>query len=399
MKKNKLAILTSHPIQYQAPLFKTLARDPYIDCMVYFCWDFGVDKKSFDSEFKEYVQWDIPLLEGYAYQFLKNYAPQPSSGFWGQINFAIIREVWSNKYDAIIVMGWNSFTNIMAMGTAWVRGTPVMIRGENPMNQELLKSGTKRRIKKIVLGMLFRNASIMLCIGEENKKFYEYYGVPSKKLIMCRYAVDNERIVHAVEESRKERKATREKMGIKEDDVVVLFVGKLIEKKNPLDALIAYAQIQNKNKALIIVGEGELRTAIEQYVKEYKVPNVHCTGFKNQTELPLYYACADIFVLPSGSGETWGLVVNEAMCAKLPIIVSDLVGCGADLVNHGENGFIVGTHNKKELTERLEDLINDPVKRAIFKKKSFEKIRGYCYEENKIAVKKALDIVTLRAMR
>ncbi len=124
MAKYKLAILVSHPIQYQAPLFKKLAERPEVDLTVYFCWDFGV-KETYDSEFGKKLEWNIPLLDGYQYKFLKNYSLKPSSGFWGQINPSIILELLTNKYDAILIFGWNSFTNWLAFFTAFINKTPV----------------------------------------------------------------------------------------------------------------------------------------------------------------------------------------------------------------------------------------------------------------------------------
>ncbi len=423
VKKYKLAILTSHPIQYQAPLFRLLAKQPEIDLIVYFCWDFGVKEGSFDAQFGKKIKWDIPLLDGYQYKFLKNYSPKPSSNFWGQVNFGIIKklilrtpdvpsiddnfrtsDVRKLKYDAVLVFGWNSFTNWLAFLTAFILKIPVFLRGENPLNQELLKPQWKIKIKKIILGWLFKYISAFLYIGEENKKFYKFYGVPEEKLFFAPYAVDNERFIKEGKSQIAKQKALREKFGISEKDVVILFVGKLIEKKRPMDLLLAYELLIKSQKpkvksSLLFVGDGALRPELEKYVKEHNLQNVHFIGFKNQTELPQYYAMADIFVLPSGIGETWGLVVDEAMCFSLPVIVSDLVGCGADLVKNGENGYIFKTGNIEELVSYLLELINpldlnssysDKLvdsgygikKRESFGKKSFEIIQKYGYENN-----------------
>jgi len=121
-----------------------------------------------------------------------------------------------------------------------------------------------------------------------------------------------------------------------------------------------------------------------------RLKDIYFPGFKNQTELPRYYTMADIFVLPSGIKETWGLVVNEAMCFKLPIIVSDLVGCGADLVKEGGNGYIFPVGDTGELSKYLTDLIGNPEKRERFGDKSFEVIENYNYEKDVAGVLKAL---------
>ena len=195
MRKIRLAYLVSHPIQYQAPLLKRISQEPDIDLTVYFCWDFGVKEKTYDKEFGRRIKWDIPILEGYKYEFLTNFSLNPSSNFWGQINPGIIWELTKHRYDAVLVFSWNSFTNWLAFFTAFIAKMLVFLRGENPFNQELFKSNFKRRIKKNVLGWLFKRIDVFLCIGEENKKFYQHYNVPESKLFFVPYAVDNERFI------------------------------------------------------------------------------------------------------------------------------------------------------------------------------------------------------------
>jgi len=395
MLKYRLAVLTSHPVQYQTPLFRKLANHPGIDLSVYFCWDFGV-KESIDPEFGKKLKWDIPLLEGYRYTFLRNVSPRPSSQFWGQINPGIIRELRQHHCDSILIFGWNSLTNWLAFFTAFLSGIPVLLRGENPLHQELLKPTWKTSIKKIYLGWLFRHVDAFLYLGEENKRFYEHYGVPQEKLFFVPYAVDNKRFMLAHKELRSKKYALRKEERINKDAVVILFVGKLIEKKHPFDLLKAYEllitryQLPVANVALLFVGDGVLHPALERYVREHNIPNVRFVGFKNQTELPRYYALADVLVLPSGKGETWGLVVNEAMCFELPVIVSDVVGSGPDLIRNDENGYIFPLGNIEKLSMYLKELITSASKRKNFGKRSLGVIRGYSYEKDAEGILEAL---------
>ena len=139
--------------------------------------------------------------------------------------------------------------------------------------------------------------------------------------------------------------------------------------------------------ALVFVGDGILRPELEKYVKDHKLFNVHFVGFKNQTELPNYYAISDVFVLPSGAGETWGLVANEAMCFDLPVIVSDAVGCGYDLVKQGKNGFVFPLGDIEKLTEYLFSILS-----GNYKQKSFEIIKNYSHEKDIEGIRRALKI-------
>lgn len=390
-QKKKVAILTSHPIQHQAPLFQKLARRPEIDLVVYFCWDFGFQKESYDPEMGRKLRWDIPLTYGYRYKFLKNFSLKPSSEFWGQINPSIVAELVKNKYDALIVFGWNSFANWLAFFTAFLIKTPVFLRGENPFNQEVFKNPAKTKIKKTFLTLLFKRISAFLCIGEENRKFYRHYNLPASRLFFCPYADDNERYISEAEKLKPQKLSFKKELGIAPEKVVILFVGKLIDRKRPLDLIRTYERINNQDTALVIVGDGALRSALEDYAKSCNLKNIYFVGFKNLTELPKYYALADILVLPSGVGETWGLVVNIAMCFKMPIIVSDMVGCGPDLVKNELNGYIFPVGNIDRLFQCLEDLVKNPAKRMAFGEKSFEIIQDYSYEKNIDGILKALN--------
>src|SRR5439155_18234313 len=90
---------------------------------------------------------------------------------------------------------------------------------------------------------------------------------------------------------------------------------------------------------VVMAGSGEIEAELRGFCAEHELNNVTFTGFVNQSELPALYAAADVFVLPSGADEHWGLAVNEAMCAGLPVVVSREVGCVPDLVRDGVNGF------------------------------------------------------------
>lgn len=390
--KKKLAIIMSHAIQYQTPLLRKLVASEDIDLMVYLNWDFGV-KEGYDPEFNVTVKWDIPVLEGYPYKFLKNFSPKPSSNFFGQLNFGIVRELIRNRYDAVLIYGWNSFVNWLVLIVAPIIGTRILLHGESPLNQELQKSKLKRFFKKLLFGTLLKRVSAFLYIGEQNKKFYEYYGISKEKLFFVPYAVDNERFIKTGEELKPKRRELRKKLlGIEDDCPIILFGGKLIEKKRPMDLLRAYELLITSYKlplvpTLVFLGDGALRSELEMYASKHNLKDVHFVGFKNQTESPAFYFISDVFVLPSGMGETWGLMVNEAMCFDLPVIVSDVVGCGYDLVKRGENGFVFPLGDIERLAECLFLTLS-----GNYRKKSLEIIKNYSHEKDIEGIRRALKI-------
>lgn len=287
----------------------------------------------------------------------------------------------------MILHGWTSITNWLVF--LFYKGV-IFLRSESPLNQELLKPKWKLLIKKLVLGILFKRIKGFLYIGEENKEFYRYYNVPEEKLYFTPYAVDNERFMSEYEKLKDRKAELKQKNGINPDKVVILFCGKLIEKKRPMDLLYAYNRIKCENKALVYVGDGCLRKDIESYIKEKNLKDVYLVGFKNQTEISEYYAMSDILVLPS-ERETWGLVINEAMNFKLPIIASNIIGCHSDLVKQNENGYVFHSRNVEKMIFCLKDLIESKEKRKMYGDNSRRAIQSYSYEKDIEGIKCALE--------
>jgi glycosyltransferase involved in cell wall biosynthesis len=387
MPSKRIAILLTHPIQYFSPFFKELAAAPGIDLTVYYCSAEG-HKEFRDAGFGRQVRWDIPLLEGYKSVFLPNYNPCGgiNSGFFGLFNLGLPKELIRGHYDFLFVHGWSYFSAWLAFAAAVISRLPFVVRGESPLNQELCKSRWRRPIKKIIFGFIFRSMKSAMAIGSQNAQFYRYYGVSGDKIKLMPYAVDNARFMQEADLLGRQKEELRKKYGLPLDKVVINFTGKLSAKKRPLDLLAAYSAAQASNKALVFVGDGALAQDLRRFAEAKKLKDVYFMGFKNQSEISQLYALSDIFVLPSGIGETWGLVVNEAMCFSLPVVVSDMVGCAADLVKPGENGFIYPLGGIDKLTACLLELITDADLRARMGKRSFEIINKWSFKEDLEAV-------------
>ena len=324
-----------------------MAKDDEIDLLVLYCSDENV-KGHIDIGFGVKVKWDIPLLEGYNYKFLKNNSWKPSiyKGFFGLVNLEIFKVLKNERGSYLVIHGWAYATNFIAVIAAKLSGVKLCLRAENPLNQELLKSRHILFLRKIFFKYIFYPLfDYFFYIGSQNKKLYEYYGAKSNKLIFTPYAVDNDRFRAEYKKYRDQKTVIRKELKLPLDKKIILTSGKYVPKKRPLDLLKAYHLLNNQNIALLFLGDGELRNEMEDYIKENNLSDVYLTGFKNQSEIGKYFAVADIFVLASDAGETWGLVVNEAMNFGLPIIVSDMVGCAEDLVIENVNGFIFNIGN------------------------------------------------------
>lgn len=357
-KKLKVDWFVSHPIQYFAPLFARLAKT--VELHIYYYSDVSV-KGKVDYEFGTKVKWDIPLLNGYKYTFLPNWSKSNSmrSRFLDAVNPRIIKTVFKSNADVIMVNGWSYASDWLVIIAAKLAGKKLWLRAETPMNQEERKGRKILFIKKLLLGKIVFPFFAHRCmyIGTESRKFFEHYKVNPEKLVFTPYAVDNDYFQNSYWDVPE--LDLRRNLELPLDKKIILYSGKYIEKKRPLDLLEAFRRLDNDNYFLVMVGEGKLRPEMENFINENKLHNVRLTGFVNQGEIPAYYKIANVFVMCSGMGETWGLSVNEAMIFGTPLLVSRTSGCSVDLVKEGYNGFIFPEGDIEALRDRLQALLEE----------------------------------------
>ena len=385
----KLAILNTHPVQYLAPLYRRIAREPDIHLTVYFCSQQGAEEYV-DEGFGQRIRWDTPLLEGYEYKFLKDlWRRERVGGFWSLLNFGILGELRKNRYDALLVNGHRQATTLIGVFAAKALGIPVFMRCETHLG--LPVSRIKRFVRKRLMTFLYtRLCSACLPIGTRNREFYLAHGVNEASLFSVPYAVDNDFFAKA-SESLAERRNLRAALQLPPDKPLVLFVSKLMSRKRPMDLMVAFHNVRNSgiDAALAFVGSGEQETDLKEYIRQQHLPDVHFFGFRNQSELPKFYSVADVFVLPS-ENEPWGVVINEVMCAGLPVIASNEIGAVDDLVRHGENGFTYKSADVDTLTEYLSQALRAPEMRARMGEESRRIIARWDYERCVLGIKQAM---------
>lgn len=329
-----LVILTTHPIQYQVPIWQMLAREGQVPFEVWYLSDHGANARS-DREFGRRFAWDIDLARGYPHRFLAGADRTAPDDFWGcrlRGSFATqLREVGAS---ALWLQGWQVAAYWQAAFAAHAAGIPVWLRGES---NDLARAPLwKRPVKRLALGQLFRRIDRFLCIGAANRRLYRHYGIGEDRLHPAPYAVDNVRFAAQAAAMCNDRAALRRQWGIAAGAFCLLFCGKFIEKKRPLDLVAAAKRVAFQQPDLplhlLFAGAG----AMEAALREASAPlRASFTGFLNQTEITRAYVAADALVLPSGSGETWGLVVNEALASGLGCIVSGACGVAGDLGDAG----------------------------------------------------------------
>ena len=343
----RVAMFSTHPIQYQVPWFQALSGRPEIHVKVYF--GMVPDASQQGVGFGVPFDWDIPLLEGYESEVLHNRARKPSLGrFSGCDTPHVARAMRTWAPDVAILTGWHSKMLVQAWWACVRLGVPRIVRGES--NTMMHRAAWKRALHSLWL----RGFDRFLAIGESNRSFYRQAGVSDERIHACPYFIDNRRFGDASDAMRERRADLRRNWSIPENAVCFLFSGKLIPKKHPLDliAAIQRAATAGARAHLLVVGDGELMAQARAAVAADRLP-VTFAGFLNQTEIVGAYVAADCLVLPSDAGETWGLVVNEAMACGIPAIVSDQVGCGPDLVVEGVTGATFPMGDLAALAQRM----------------------------------------------
>ena len=390
MKKYKLAYFVSHPIQYQVPLFKLLSQEKEIEFKVFYLCDLSL-KTYNDPGFGQAIKWDIPLLEGYNYEFLKCKLRNSAISLFNPLVFGIRGALKQQKWDAVWFHGYNNHALLWGIWSAIKLNIPYFYRADSN-----LYCTKKTFIKKIFLRHLVKKASALLYVGLDNKDYYKYYGATEKTLFLAPYAVDNTFIQEQIESSKNKISELKKTIGLRNSTYpIILFASKFIKRKNATLLIEAFNNLskdkKNPPKAyLLFIGDGEERINLENKINCLGwQENIKLLGFKNQSELPAYFALCDIFVLPS-SKEPFGLVINEAMNAGKAIITTNEVGCARDLVKENINGFIVKAGNINQLTEKLNILLNNNEKILSMGKESLKIINFWDYQNNILAIKKAL---------
>ena len=391
----RLAVCATHPIQYQVPIFRALAKEPGLELKVFFLSDHSV-RGGVDPEFGVSVKWDVPLLEGYEYEFLAyNGLGLRGKGFFNYSSKDIKEELKKGRFDGLLVPGYATRYYVQAIRGAGREGIPVFLRGNNHDGTYARRAVWKQWAREKVLRALYNRVEGFFAIGKYMRRHYLEYGVGEEKIFDTPYCVDNEFFQRQRERFEPQREEIRRELGVRPDTLVLLYSGKLIPKKNPLLMLEAIRSLKDKNRIfLLVMGEGEMREEFENKAQAILKDTLGMVGFVNQSEMGKYYTAGDVLVLPSSWGETWGVVVNEAMNFGLPAVVSDAVGCREDLVQEEQTGYVFGRGDAKGLAERIERFLEEPELVAKMGQKAEELVRHYSVEENVREMVRAVRITT-----
>ncbi len=395
-RRYRVLAVAAHPVQYMAPIFRRMAAHPGFDLHVAYCSLRGAEA-GHDPEFGATVQWDVPLLEGYAWSHIPNRGSGEES-FFGLRNPGLSKLIREGNFDAVLCfVGYVRATFWIAYRAA--RSSRIAFLFGTDTNTLAPRDGRrwKSTVKKILWPRLFRLADQVIVPSSGARDLMVSLGLPAERVTLTPYSVDNDWWMQ--QSAAVDRAATRASWGASASDVVILFCAKLQPWKRPGDLLRAFAEANLSNALLVIAGEGPLRSELESEAATLGIAaRVRFLGFVNQSQLPAVYTSADLMVLPS-EYEPFAVVVNEAMCCGCPVAASDQVGAARDLVAPVRKEFVYPCGDVAALASLLKSALADGVLLASLGRAAVAHIKTWSPERNIAATFEAIEIAVARKGR
>ncbi|MFK7944582.1 MAG: glycosyltransferase family 4 protein [Paracoccaceae bacterium] len=386
----RIAFLNTHPIQYFAPLYADLNRAEDLEITALYLTDVSL-RGGVDKGFGQVVSWDVDLLAGYTAHFAASAkSAQLNGGFFSLMAPDLWRTIRRERYDALVIFGHNKLAQQIALLAARSVGTRVFYRADTHLGKT--RAGLRRHIRPWIMGAYFRLFHGCLAIGQQNQAYYRAMGVPDHKIFRVPFAVDNARFAEQSEMSEDARKVLRAEWGVTDDRPVVSFAAKLVAQKRPSELIEACALLAARGVRfhLLMAGAGPEQASLEALAAERLPPgSYHFPGFVNQSALPAMFGASEVFVLPS-TNEAWGLTVNEAMAAGLPVVICREIGCAPDLLCDGENGYALAPGDVAGMADALESVIADPAHQRAMSNASRKIVDRFSFAECEAGLRQAV---------
>jgi glycosyltransferase involved in cell wall biosynthesis len=395
-RRFRVLYVCGHPVQYMSPLLRRMAQHPQLEVSVAYCRLRGA-QAGVDPEFGTNIQWDVPLLDGYSWLEIPNRGTD-SEGFWGLYNPGLWKLIREENFDAVFCLTgyirasfWIAYFASKLSRSAFIFGTDATTL--TPLDRRMWK----RRVKLVFWPFLYRLPSRCFAPSTGTYALLRSLGVPEERISLLPYVVDND--WWEAQSAGINRESVRSSWGVTPDTSVVLFCAKLQPWKRPLDLLQAFAQASVPNSLLIFAGEGPLKKDLQAETIRLGISDrVRFLGFVNQTQLPALYTAVDLMVLPS-QYDAFGVVVNEAMLCGCPVIASDSVGAGADLIAPVDPSFIYPCGDVPALSTRLRRVLTDRSTLTAFRAAARDRMKTWSPAEYIAATLEAVERAVARLRR
>lgn len=362
-KVNKIGIYALHPIQYQAPIFRALNRFDDVEVTVLYGDNLGMSN-DVQQEFGQALVWDVPILDGYRSIFLKNYARDKFSGFFKRVNLTAPIKIFRSNFDVLLIHGHDNFTSIILLVLGKLLSKKVFYRGES-FNITQNRS-FKVRLKKSILKTILQKCDVVFYSCSGNQEYFKSLGIDDGRLRFLPCSVDNEFFQNKKKELLGSEHDVRSSLGINKEDIVILFSARMVERKRPMELLMAVSSDERLKKTVtcLFVGDGPLLDELKTFSGSMGIKSCF-VGFINQSEISKYYLVADIFYIWS-SYDASPKALNEAQIFGLPIVASESIGTAYDLVIRPNTGIVAAS---------FEEMV-DGIKRLVFDKNLREYLGG-----------------------
>lgn len=350
----RLGVVFTHPTQHHAPLWRKLNEQPGVALTAFYLCN--ENQISGDKQLGSSQPWDVDLLGGYQYEYLKTFkgkiAPKTEKGLF---NPALFNRLTPQNFDAVFVSSFYTYSYRLAMLLCKSRGIPILMQNDATIITDTHYGKLRKTVQSILYPWMYNLVDYWISSGDHNEIYLRYFGVPDKKIVRGCYPVDRDRFEQTIAENQEEIQSIRKQLCWDSNTILYGFIGKYIDRKNPFEFIEAIAKAHQTDSRIrgIMIGGGELQPEIDKRLAAMngEVINV---GFVNQSKLPLYYAALDVFVSTSWR-DPHPLVISEAMAAGTPPILSDRCGNWGynDTVRHGYNGLVYPCGNVNTLVEAI----------------------------------------------
>jgi glycosyltransferase involved in cell wall biosynthesis len=347
----RVAFVTELPTPYRIPLFERI--QDLEDVRVEFL---------FMTRSESDRSWTVDVSGLRHKRFLRGHALEwkGKRSIIYHVNPGIFHALRTGRYDVVTIAGYSMFTSQASL--IWCRwtGTPYLLFGES--HHQDRRAGWVRWIKGRVLPAVVRPAAGILATGTLSTEYFVSYGADPERVYRFANTPDVERLREENAKARPRRAATLARLGIPESACVLLFVGRLIEVKGVADLVRAAASLDPESARVLVVGDGPEDASLRALADRVAPGRVVFAGFREGQDLTDLYGAADVFVLPSHH-EPWGVVVGEAMACGLPVVLSDRIGAGTDLLEEGRNGYGFPSGDVAALGDALGRMVADSERR------------------------------------
>ncbi len=374
MNKVSLAVVVSHPIQHYVPVYRELANTSGIKVKVFYVAENGAFEY-FDGQFDRTIKWDVPLTEGYEFEFLTPGKILTEYGFMAVDSLAVSVALREFNPDFIWINGYAQRVNWRALSAIKSSVKVIYTADSNIVDKRgFFRKFAKRFIVKLFLG----KCDHFISYSTRNRDYLEHYGVSPECIVSAQFPVDIDRLESQKSEVSVEMLSQlKAELNIHQGHRIVLFAGKLVAHKRPQDLVFMMDKLRREKVSVIFVGSGVMEASLRDLAERLDLQDrIKFVGFVNQAKLAPYFLFTDIFLFPS-EREPYGAIASEVLPFGLPIVAASNIGCVGSSIIEGENGLLYKCGNIDELTEKVGCLLNSPAKMKSFSAVSISLARSH----------------------